>query len=551
MSRKKLNVVELNKKEEKIVLEEKQSPLLVFWRKNSLLLFITALILSLTILFISMIVAFKNIKENAEETIKEVSIETTLDNYTANVTIDNNSMTEDTAKDKFIKNQSFKSRGEVLLTKIVDNEKYTIKYYSDGMVIRVQKNTGIITRIKPLSPDKYGINKDGTINPKAITSIVTVKETKEYPWGKAIYYSDGSAEVTNADIDIFVRDSSDINEKYISDNKVTYLKETKKNGSTTLNYYYDGTIEVIKNNKSYLVRDEKDLNILGNDVTFKNDNAAKIYKTARLDDGLVIDYYEDGGAIIHDGDKVLSVRKSNSIIVKNNKLYEIVDNEYVEISNTRDGVTYYTNGAAIIDKGGNNKYYIEENSDIKYQNNKPAYIPENKETLSNETNTDNQNVKVFEHTAVITTDSYIKVVPKEKIVYDDSGKLKEIEVKIDEDIKEFQIINNTNDKIHYRVVIEKNIQRTNLDTQYIRYQIKANDNYVGPNKLDDTIWQKDELYKTLDLKGTYYVLLDSEIEPYDSRSIGIMLWTDYDTIPNAMQNKYFYGTIRVLAWSEE
>ena len=32
--------------------------------------------------------------------------------------------------------------------------------------------------------------------------------------------------------------------------------------------------------------------------------------------------------------------------------------------------------------------------------------------------------------------------------------------------------------------------------------------------------------------------------------IKLMLWTDYDTIPNSMQNKYFYGTIRIYAWQE-
>lgn len=549
MSKKKLNVVELNKKEEKIVLEEKQSPLLSFWRNHNLLLFFTALILSLTILSIGIIVTLKNISKSEEEFIKEVSIDTSLDNYTASVTTNDNAITEEKAIDTFLKNQSFKGNGEVILVKLIDNEKFTIKYYSDGTAIRVAKSIGSITRIKALSDGSYGINDNGIINSKAITSTITIKETKEYEWGKITYYSDGSADISNADIDIFVRNSQDIKNNYISNNKVSYLKSTQNIGQIILNYYYDGTIEIIKNNKSYIVRTEDDLNISNNDVTFKNNNAAEIYKTEKMSDNIIIDYYEDGGAIIRDGDKTISVRKSNSIVIKNNKIYEIVDNTYVEISNTRGNVTYYTNGGAVIDND-ENKYYIEENSDIKYQKNDISVVPVVKETLTNETTFDDQNVKIFDHTAVITTKDYINIVPKEKVIYDSSGKIKEIDTKIEDDKKEFKIINNTNEKINYRIVIEES-KRTNLDVEYIRFQLSTNNDYVSPTKLDNNIWNNDKAYQALKPKGTNYILLDSTIEPHDTENIGIMLWTDYDTIPNSMQNKYFYGTIRVYAWSEK
>jgi len=326
MSKKKLNVVELNKKQEKIILEEKQSPILSFWHNHNLLLFITASILSLTILSLGIIVTLKSISTSEEGIIKEVSIDTTLDSYIASITTGDNSITEDTAQDAFLKNQFFKGSGEVVLVRIIDNEKFTIKFFSDGTVLRIAKSIGTITRIMPLSDGSYGINEDGTINSKAITSTVTIKETKDFPWGNITYYSDGSADVSNSDIDIFVRNSRDINENYISNNKVSYFKSTKNIGNIILNYYYDGTIEVIKNNESYLVRSESDLNITTSDVTFKNNNAAKIYKTEKMSDGLIIDYSEDGGAIIRDGNKTISVRKSNSIVIKNNKIYEIVDN---------------------------------------------------------------------------------------------------------------------------------------------------------------------------------------------------------------------------------
>ena len=547
MSRKRIDVVELNKKEEKIVLEEKQSPILSFWHNNYLLLLITAFVLSLTILSIGIIIAFKNILPNEEEVIKNVSIDTTLDNYIASVRAGDTAISEETANDNFVKYSSFKGSGEVILVKTIDNDKFTIKYYSDGTATRYSKVVNTYTRIKPLNNGNYGINDNGIINPEAFTSTVTVKEKKDYPWGSVTYYSDGSAEVSNADIDIYVRDSKDINDNYISNNKVSYLKETKKIGTSTLNYYHDGTIEVIKDNKSYLVRNEADLNISADNIAFNNHNEATIYKSKTLADGTVIDYYQDGGAVIHKDGKTMSVRKSNSIVIKNNKIYEIVDNTYVEISNTKNNVTYYTNGGALIDNG-NEKYYVHENSLIKYPNGNVPVIPSNKETLSNETTNGDENVKIFEETAIITTKDYINIIPKDKVIYDNSGKVKEITSEVIDNPKEFKIINNTNEKINYRVVIEES-KRTTLETQYIRYQLKTNNEYISPSKLK--IWENDKIYKALNLDGTYYILLDSTIEPHDTESISIMLWTDYDTIPNAMQNKYFYGTIKVYAWSQE
>ena len=545
MSRKKIEVVELNKKEEKIVLEETKSPLLSFWRKNYLLLFFIALLLSLSILSIGIVLTFKNILVNEEQIIKKTSIDTTLDKYIANIILDDNALSEDTAIDNFLKNKSFKGNGEVILVKTIDNDKFTIKYYSDGTAMRYSKVVDIFTRVKPLSNGKYGVNDDGIIDAKAITSVVTVKDTKSYSWGTVVYYNDGSAEIKNADINIYVRNSNDIHDNYISNNKVSYLKNTKSVGGIRLNYYYDGTIEVTKDGKKYLVRSESDLDISSSDVNFINENAASIYKTVKMNDGKIIDYYQDGGAIIRNGDKTMSVRKSNSIVIKNNKIYEIVDNTYVEVSNVHGNVTYYTNGGAVVSEE-DNKYYVSENSDIKYKNDQVSSVPDNKEYLSSETTKDNENVKIFEKTAVITTNDYINIIPKDKVIYDNDGKIKKIDTKIIDDPKEFQITNNTNDKITYRVVLEES-PKTNLDVQYIRYQLSTGKNYVYPSKLKR--WEKDEAYEALKLKTTNYILLDGVLEPLESENISLMFWTDYDTIPNAMQNKYFYGTIKVYAWS--
>ena len=555
MSRKKIEVVELNKKEEKILLEEQTSPLILFWRKNRVLIFLTLLILALTILVLGILLNIKNFGKSSEPIIKEVSIDTSLDNYIASIP-GNKSMTEGYAKKIFNKNNTFKSKGEVLLVDSVENDKMIIKFYSDGTAIKILKNGKTITRIAPLKNGTYGVDKNGIVNSNAITSTITILKTEKYPWGEVTYYSDGSAIVNNSKMDIFVRDATDVKENYISDNKVAYLKDNKKIGNIKLNYYYDGTIEVIKDGKTYLVRTESDLNITDNDVTFKNHNEATIISTKITKNGFVIDYFSDGGAIIRDGKNNLSVRKSNSIIIKDDKIYEIVDNIYVEISKKTNNVTYYTNGGAVVNYNGKN-YYIDENSNIKYNENGNITTIENKkEDLTKETNMYGENVKIFENTAVITTKDYIAIVPADKVVYDELGKIKDLDPNEPEGLDEddntgsFTISNNTNEKLKYRVIIERS-DKTNLDTQYIRYIISTKAKTSNPDKLDNNIWKDDKLKSALGIKGTNYILIDSTIEPHDAEEISLMLWTDYETIPNSMQDKYFYGTIRVYAWTEE
>lgn len=548
MSRKKVEVVELNKKEEQIVLEEKQSALILFWRRHNLIIFLTLLILSLTILGISLMLLIKNMNTNDIPNIKETSVDISLDDY--KVALGNNALTDESAKERFLNNQKFKNSGEVLLVKKVEHNKFTIKYYSDGTALMILKEGKRATRINPLDNGDYGINDEGIISSKAETSNVTITDTKEYPWGTVNYFSDGSAEVTNSKVDLFVRKAADISDKYISDNKVSYLKDTKNIGNTKLNYYYDGTIEVIKNGTSYLIRNEEDLNTSNNVVTFKNDNEATIYKTEKMSDGAVIDYYTDGGAIIRDGSNTISVRKSNSIVIKNNKIYEIVDNIYVEECKKTKDATYYTNGSAVVNYNGET-LYVPENSNIKYNGDTISDIKRDNEKLSNETNNNGENIKTFEETAVITTDNYIAIVPKDKVIYDKEGKIKELlDVDTDEDIDGFTVTNNTSEKITYRVVIEQS-PKTTVNVKYLRYQITAGSKYDGPNKLSDKLWKEDYVSKSLNVKGTNYILIERSLEAFASENVNVMMWTDYDTIPNSEQDKYFYGTIRVYAWTEE
>lgn len=551
MTKKKLNVVEFDQEEKEIVLEENQSRYLAFLRKYRKVIFFILLLLSLSVLGISSYLLLNNVGRNEKPNISGVALDSSLTDLNSTITGGQVPITDETAKNMFLNNSLFKTSGETILVKTVNASSYIVKYYSDGTALKILKSTNLITRINPLENGEYGIDDQGNINSKAITSDVTAVKTEKFPWGTVTYYSDGSADITDAEINLFVRSSADIQEKYISNNKVSYLKETKNVGNIKLNYYHDGTIEVIKNNQSYLVRTSDDLNITSNNVTFKNNNEARIIKTTNLSDGKTIDYYEDGGAIIRDGSKTLSVRKSNSIVIEQNQIKEIVDSIYVTVSKKDGNNIYYTNASAVVEY--NNKlYYVEENSDIKYQNKEITTIGNNFEEFANETNINNENVKNFEHTAVVTTSEYIAITPKDNIIYNTDGQIKDIltnDVTMSDNQNEFTISNNTDELVKYRITIASST-KTTLDPQYIRYQLSVKGEYKNASKLTENIWKDDGLSDVLKPTNTNYILLDDTIEPYETINIRLMLWTDYDTIPNTMQNKYFYGTIHVYAWKE-
>lgn len=546
MKGKKIEVVELNKKEEKIILEEKKSKFAIFIKRYNKLMILLLMLLSLVTVVGGVFLAVSKIQESLEPNIKEVAIDTTLDKISSITNINGIPITDEAAKNIFNKNNIFITNGEVLLVNKLETSNFIVKYYSDGTAIKILTKTNTIIRVAALTNGEYGIDKDGNINTSAKTREVKESKVKDYPWGKVIYYSDGSASIINSKMDMFVRNASDIKDNYISNNKVTYLKDTEKVGNTKINYYYDGTIEVVKDNTSYVFRNIDDITLTQSSVKFKNNNQATIYKTINTDDGKTINYYTDGGAIILDGTRSLSVRKSNSIIIKNNKIYEIVDNIYVEISKKTSSETYYTNGSATVDYN-NKKYYVEENSNISYdKNNQIKNINGSKEELVQ----NSDEVDIYERTAIVKKDNKLAIVPKDNILLDTDGKLLKIkELDTDNLSKTFSVTNNTNEDLSYRVVIEKSDKSTLL-TDYIKYQLSVDGTYIGPTWLNDTLWKKDKIYNELKVTKDNYILLDGTIKKYETKNISLILWPDYEKTPNAMQNKQFLGTIKIYAWTK-
>lgn len=549
MLKKKLKVVELNKKKEKIVLEQEQSNLVLFWKKYNKLIFIILLILSLAILGTSILVSIFNLSISSQPIIKNISVDTDLGDVS--IKLDSSSIvTDETAKNTFNNTGVFKTSGEVLFVKKVETGRYTIMFYSDYTAVMIMKDGSNIVRINSIDDYTYGISSTGFIDSRAYTSNVSLIKMVNYSFGDVYYYSDGSAIIMNSKMDMFVRNSRDINELYISNNKVSYLKESKDVGKYSLSYYLDGSILVTYGNNKYLVRNNEDINIDNDNISFPNSNQASIYKTLNLDDGKKIEYYTDGGAIIYDGTRTISVRKSNSIIIKNNLIYEIVDNKYVTVSKKDNNITYYTNGSAVINNYNGKKIYVSDNSMIKYKDNTLYEVVGEYENLSDERNIGNDKVSKFESVSVIEGSDYIAIVPSDNVIYDSDGSLKEIlDNIIDTGNNSFKIVNNTNKKIKYRLVIEKS-NKTNLDLQYVKYQISVSNNYFEPARLDLKKWNNDNISDSLLVKGENYILLEKELESMDVDYIKVMFWIDYDNIPNEMQDKYFYGTLKLYSWEE-
>ena len=178
--------------------------------------------MSLTLLVLGIFISVSVLSDSSEIVIKEVSIDTDIDVNNLDVTSSLNIMSDEMAKKMFQNSSSFKKNGEVLLVKTVSKGKYIINFYSDYTAIRIMKNGSSITRINGIGND-YGISTNGITNSKAEVIDIRKVKVENYPFGIVTYYSDGSAEISKSDVNMFVRNSKDITTNYISDNKVSYL----------------------------------------------------------------------------------------------------------------------------------------------------------------------------------------------------------------------------------------------------------------------------------------------------------------------------------------
>ena len=307
---KRVTVKKIDEEKREIILEKKDKPLFIFFRNHWLILFITALILSLTIFILAVIYTVSSIVNSNSPTISKVPISASFgDELTAKIN-DSGPLSEAYVNGLFNQDVSGYDYGIILINDIVrnDKEKYSIIFYSDGTAKKVYDN-GKIVRISSLDNGEYGISKNGDINVNARTLDITIARKEKFSYGTITYYSDGSAEILDGDgnVIMLIRDSNSLSKNSILNSIVAVYNED--NG--TITRYTDGTTLVLKGNTYYITG--------GNDVN----DTSKLFKEIgrdKLSDGRTIIYFSNGSAVIKDGKDSISVRKSNAINVINNKM---------------------------------------------------------------------------------------------------------------------------------------------------------------------------------------------------------------------------------------
>lgn len=421
-------------KKDKIVVEEEQlkHPFLFFFKKHVKLLTILMSIIGVSTIAGVLGISISLIKNTDDFDITYIS---------GSDKINSNDANDDEVEKELLGDIAIKD-GVVLVTKkFITKKGDVVTYYSDGTSLIVTSK-GKTKRVVARKDGSYGIDENGKIDSNTIVKIVT-STTNTLDDGTVItYYSDGSAEITKDKLTIFIRDSKNIKFDLNSTNQifnsvapsgVSLPKENNKLGSYKYTEFLDGTILIEKENEKYIVHNKEDVNLTEDGFTFPNNNGQTIKYTKTYDDGNIIDYYNDGSAIITDqnGNKI-SVRKSGDINISDNKVFEIYPSKVAYATSkvtSPDGktITYYDNAAAVIKKSDGTKEYIEDNSQIKYDSNKNiSSIPNNKSNQDiQKTLPDGTQITSFDNNKVqvIEPNGTDYIVDKDDLKYDISGNI--------------------------------------------------------------------------------------------------------------------------------
>ena len=548
---KKVVVKKIDEDKKEIVLGKKDKSLIVFFRSYWLVLFITALILSLTVFALSVIYTVSSLFNSNSPTINKVPLDVSFgDELVVNVN-DLGPISDDYANNLFKSNSNVigNNYGIILVNDIIKNSDYQIVFYSDGTAKKVYDD-GRVVRISSLADGSYGINDNGDVNVEAKTMDITITKKEKFSYGVVTYYSDGSAEVLSGDgrVEMLIRDSN-----YLFTNNVLNSGVAIVNGEDgNVTKYSDGTILILKDNTYYVVNDSANIN----DSTRYFNEVNRV----NLSDGREVIYFANGSAIIKDDINSLSIRKGNAINISNNRLYDITDSNYVSVCDVKnmsngDVITFYSDGSAIKKSGNSYQYIMDSNNVIMDSNGNLVRIDgttlDSKGVIS-----DNGNKVVnFGDTSLVELNNGSIIIGKnDDLTFDSLGNFIGLNTAINDDsgIIKFRIGNNKNETIKYMVVLEES-ERSELAASYIKYKISGSSTPLVNGNLSDKLWvDNKELAGGLNVEGTNYILLEGSLEEYEVSDVNLLLYiVDTGTVQNEIMNKYYYGTIKVYAWIEE
>lgn len=541
---KRVTVKKIDEEKREIILEKKDKPLFIFFRNHWLILFITALILSLTIFILAVIYTVSSLVNSNSPTISKVPISASFgDELTAKIN-DSGPISEAYVNGLFNQDVSGYDYGIILINDTVRNDKgkYSIIFYSDGTAKKIYDN-GKITRISSLDNGEYGISKNGDINVNARTLDITITKKEKFSYGTITYYSDGSAEILDGDgkVIMLIRDSNSLSKNSILNSIVAVYDED--NG--TITKYIDGTTLVLKDNTYYITS--------GTDVS----DTSKLFKEVgrdNLSDGRTIIYFSNGSAVIKDGKDSISVRKSNAINVINNKIFDIKDSYYVKVCDSkklRDGrdIIFYTDGSAVI-KDGNKYQYVRDSNNVIMDTNGNVVRVDGDVLNSSSviTNDGNKTINFGDVSLVELDDASIIIGKNNDLIFDSLGNFKGFNNDNDSDLIKFTVSNNNSSNVKYVVVFEES-DRSELSVNYVQYKVRSSVSNLTGGKLANRYWSNDKLAGGLNMTGTNYVLLSGTLKEYEKIDVSLFLYVlDDGTVQNEIMDKYYYGTIKVYAW---
>ena len=571
------------KKEKRIIIEEERTknPLLLFFRRHKSFLMLLLITLLVCMLLVSVGIAFSLFRGSNDYDISYVNGSEEIDS-------NNDPDIDDDDVKEFLLGEVARAEGVVVLVEsFMSNQGDVISYYTDGTAVVVQSN-GNIYRVSPKSDASYGVDRNGKID-DSVKKILVTSKTSTLADGTVItYYSDGTAKVELKQESIFVRDSNNIkiengsNFSLVNPSGVALTKDINKLNNTRVITFTDGTAIIYQGDKKILVNKNTPVSV-GEVVSYDRNNTFGVISEQTLKDGNVITHYGNGAATITDTDgNVIYVKKAGDIVLKNQKLYEIITNEYGfsrTIVNCPDGkrVVYFDNGAAVIIWPNGNRQYVADNTEIIYDGNKNiSSLPNVSQQISQRKTTNGEQVFNFDNgkSQVIKSDGTSYIVDTSKLTFAPDGNISNEPEDVKKNSKpkeedEFDpaegiyisqaenkyndfkniedttfIIRNDNNKsrsLRITIIEVENYRRfrtTRLHPKFVKFQATIGDSYVSARSLTSNMW-KDSSDKL------NYVIYDGNIGAKSTISVALSLYVDYAELTNEYQNTGFIGTINI------
>lgn len=567
------------KKEKRIIIEEEKlkNPFLLFLKRHKNFILLSGIMLGVCLLLISTGIAFSLFRGSNDYDISYLEGDETI-NSNNNPNIDDDDVAEE------LLGEIARAEGIVLQTRTfmtVDGD--VVSYFTDGTSIIVKAN-GKIYRVSTNENGGYGVNENGTIDETAKKILVTSTTTTLMDGTIITYYSDGTAKVEHKSQTLFIRDSNNIEiengsqlEK-LNPSGVAPTRETTKVETSTVKKFTDGTTLLIIDGQKYIVNKNTEVTTTETEITYSKPNIFSAISEKTYADGNVITHFSNGSAIVTEPNgNVTYVKKSGDLILKDQKLSEIIPNKkgYSRKTFNIGGdkkVTYFDNGAAIIINPDGTRQYIEDSDDIIYNDKKNiiSEFPISK-LISEKETTDGEKVYNFDNgkSQVMQPDGESYIIDTDKLVFNTEGEIEDDtpndeKPKPDTDPAEgiyiteaenvyndfynientkFLIINKNNQRKTLRITIEEveNYAKYNTDRlppQFVKFQATVGDRHIPATTLTQNTWIDE------------YIIYEGTIGAKETYQVALSLYVNYAPLDNSYQNKGFIGTIRIYVDDE-